>query len=58
MKHLNVKNGEEKTILFCLSGQGHFDLSAYEAYNAGKLEYVDDTEDILVKGFTSIPEKE
>ncbi len=58
MKHLNVKNGEEKIILFCFSGQGHFDLSAYEAYNAGKLEYVEDTEDILVEGFTYIPEKE
>lgn len=28
---------EEKTILFCLSGHGHFDMAAYEAYNSGKL---------------------
>jgi pyridoxal-phosphate dependent TrpB-like enzyme len=33
--------GEDKTILFCLSGHGHFDLSAYEAYNSGKLEDFD-----------------
>ncbi len=33
--------GEDKTVLFCLSGHGHFDLSAYEAYNAGKLEDFD-----------------
>ncbi|MDZ4655229.1 MAG: TrpB-like pyridoxal phosphate-dependent enzyme [Coriobacteriia bacterium] len=29
--------GEDKTVLFNLSGHGHFDLSAYEAYNSGKL---------------------
>ena len=30
--------GEEQTILFNLSGHGHFDLSAYDAYLAGELE--------------------
>ena len=29
--------GEDKVILFNLSGHGHFDLTAYEAYNAGEL---------------------
>ena len=33
--------GEDKTILFNLSGHGHFDLAAYEAYNAGRLEDFD-----------------
>ena len=33
--------GEDKVVLFNLSGHGHFDLSAYEAYNAGKLEDYD-----------------
>jgi tryptophan synthase beta chain len=32
--------GEEKTILFNLSGHGHFDMSAYDNYFAGKLEDV------------------
>jgi tryptophan synthase beta chain len=32
------KNGEKRVILFNLSGHGHFDLAAYEAYLAGKLE--------------------
>lgn len=32
------ESGEEKVILFNLSGHGNFDLSAYEAYLAGKLE--------------------
>ncbi len=30
--------GEERSILFCLSGHGHFDLGAYEAYLAGELD--------------------
>jgi len=30
--------GRGKTILFNLSGHGHFDLAAYEAYLAGKLQ--------------------
>jgi tryptophan synthase beta chain len=29
--------GEEKTILFNLSGHGHFDMAAYDNYFAGKL---------------------
>jgi tryptophan synthase beta chain len=29
--------GEDKVVLFNLSGHGHFDLSAYEAYLAGRL---------------------
>jgi tryptophan synthase beta chain len=31
---------DERTILFNLSGHGHFDLGAYDAYLAGKLEDV------------------
>ncbi|MGE5483127.1 MAG: TrpB-like pyridoxal phosphate-dependent enzyme [Bacteroidota bacterium] len=30
--------GEERVILFNLSGHGHFDLSAYESYFAGRLQ--------------------
>jgi tryptophan synthase beta chain len=32
------KSGDEKTILFNLSGHGHFDMSAYDNYLDGKLE--------------------
>jgi tryptophan synthase beta chain len=32
------ESGEERVILFGLCGHGHFDLSAYDAYLAGKLE--------------------
>lgn len=30
--------GEERVILFNLSGHGHFDMAAYEAYFSGKLQ--------------------
>ena len=30
--------GERRTVLFNLSGHGHFDLSAYDQYLSGKLE--------------------
>jgi tryptophan synthase beta chain len=39
------KTGEAKTILFNLSGHGHFDLAAYDEYHSGKLadyEYPDE----------------
>ena len=32
------EDGRQRTILFNLSGHGHFDLSAYESYLAGRLE--------------------
>jgi tryptophan synthase beta chain len=32
------EEGVSKTILFNLSGHGHFDLGAYEQYLSGKLE--------------------
>jgi len=35
------RTGEKRVILFNLSGHGHFDLSAYEAYLSGKLEDYD-----------------
>jgi tryptophan synthase beta chain len=33
--------GQDKTVLFNLSGHGHFDLAAYAAYNAGELRDFD-----------------
>ena len=30
--------GESKAILFNLSGHGHFDMAAYDAYLAGRLQ--------------------
>ena len=49
------ETGEEKTIIFGLTGTGYFDLKAYEAYNDGKMtDYIPSDED-LAKGFASIP---
>lgn len=35
------EEGKEKSIVFCLSGHGHFDLTAYDNYLSGKLEDVE-----------------
>jgi tryptophan synthase beta chain len=32
------EKGEKRVILFNLSGHGHFDLSAYQAYQNGELQ--------------------
>ena len=32
------EEGRPRTILFCLSGHGHFDLGSYESYLGGKLQ--------------------
>jgi tryptophan synthase beta chain len=49
------ESGEAKTILFGLSGTGYFDMTAYMAYNNGRMtDYVPTDED-LERGFESIP---
>lgn len=48
--------GESKTILFNLSGHGHFDIAAYDAYLRGELQDYDLDEEILEKGRQSIPD--
>jgi len=35
---LAKEEGKPRTILFNLSGHGHFDMQSYIAYQAGKLE--------------------
>ena len=52
------ETGEEKTILFGLTGTGYFDMVAYEQYNNGTMtDYVPTDED-LQKGFDLIPKTE
>ncbi|MCL1849039.1 MAG: TrpB-like pyridoxal phosphate-dependent enzyme [Clostridiales bacterium] len=47
--------GEEKTILFGLSGTGYFDLAAYMSYNAGTLtDHVPSDEELAI-GFETLP---
>jgi len=52
------ETGEAKTILFNLSVHGHFDMSAYEAYLAGKLkdyEYPQEKIEQALKDLPKIP---
>ena len=50
------ESGEAKTILFNMSGHGHFDMTAYDAYNAGKLEDYELDEEALKRAEAAIPE--
>ncbi len=49
------ETGEEKTILFGLTGTGYFDLVAYEKYNNGEMGDYIPTDADLQKGFDGIP---
>ena len=48
--------GEERVILFNLSGHGHFDMQAYDDYLAGRLPEVEFSDDALEQGLAHIPE--
>ena len=49
------ETGEEKTILFGLTGTGYFDMVAYEKFNNGQMtDYVPSDEDLAV-GFAGLP---
>ena len=50
------ETGEEKTIIFGLTGTGYFDLKAYEAFNDGKMTDYIPTDEDLERGFASIPD--
>lgn len=49
------ETGEEKTILFGLTGTGYFDLSAYMNYNSGSMNNYVPTDEELEQGFCKIP---
>lgn len=52
------ETGEEKTIVFGLTGTGYFDMYAYEKYNNGEMTDHIPTEQELEAGFAGIPEFE
>ena len=52
------ESGEEKTILFGLTGTGYFDMSAYMAYNNGSMTDYIPTDAELEKGFATLPKAE
>ena len=49
------ETGEEKTILFGLTGTGYFDMVAYEKYNNGQMTDYSPTDADLQAGFDRIP---
>lgn len=49
------ETGEEKTILFGLTGTGYFDMVAYERFNNGQMSDYIPTDEELAKGFAGIP---
>ncbi len=49
------ETGEEKTIVFGLTGTGYFDLAAYMSYKDGSMtDYIPTDEDLAV-GFAGLP---
>lgn len=49
------ETGEEKTILFGLTGTGYFDMLAYEKFNDGLMSDYIPTDEELQKGFDGLP---
>lgn len=49
------ETGEEKTILFGLTGTGYFDMVAYEKFNKGEMSDTIPTDEDLAAGFAGIP---
>ncbi|MDO4478915.1 MAG: TrpB-like pyridoxal phosphate-dependent enzyme [Lachnospiraceae bacterium] len=50
------ETGEEKTILFGLTGTGYFDMYAYEAFNDGKMGDYIPTDDDIRAGLANVPQ--
>jgi tryptophan synthase beta chain len=48
--------GEERVILFNLSGHGNFDLAAYDAYLSGTLEDPEFSEHDMEEALARLPE--
>ena len=49
------ETGDEKTIVFGLTGTGYFDMVSYKRFNDGEMGDYIPTEEDLAKGFASLP---
>ena len=49
------ETGEEKTILFGLTGTGYFDMVAYEKFHDGKMENYRPTDQEIQKSLATLP---
>ena len=52
------ETGEEKNIVFGLTGTGYFDMYAYESFNKGTMTDYIPTDEDLKAGFATLPEVE
>lgn len=50
------ESGERKTILFNLSGHGHFDLTAFDAYLNNRLDEYEYPAEMIERSLASVPE--
>jgi tryptophan synthase beta chain len=50
-----ARSGEARTILFNLSGHGHFDMSAYDRYFKGELEDYDYPSEAIAESLAHLP---
>ena len=49
------ETGEEKTILFGLTGTGYFDLVAYEKFHSGEMKNVVPTDEDIARSLAQLP---
>jgi tryptophan synthase beta chain len=49
------ESSEARVILFNLSGHGHFDLSAYDAFHAGTLENFELPQEEIDEAMAALP---
>ena len=52
------ESGEEKTIVFGLTGTGYFDMVAYQKFNDGEMKDYIPTDEELQKSFDTLPKVE
>ena len=50
------ESGEQKTILFGLTGTGYFDMTAYTSFHEGTMGDYIPTDEELQRGFDSLPD--
>ena len=50
-----TESGEPKTLLFNLSGHGHFDMGSYDRYFAGELKNYDYPEEAIKESLAHLP---
>lgn len=50
------ESGDEKVIVFNLSGHGHFDMASYAAYFAGELQDYDYPQEAIATAMTELPD--